>query len=243
MFDTIILLTGPVEEGPLAAALLRHNPHLAVLPAKTLDELNAIDARQLRRARLLSFATDVIVPGRILDQLGFGAYNFHPGPPSYPGWGPSHFAVYDRATAFGVTAHVMYEQVDSGPIIAVDLFGILAGISAESLEALAYARLTRQFFELAKPLSTSPQSPTPLPIQWCGRKNTRRHGVELCAIPENIAPDELERRISAFGVGRLGIAPTVRLHSRHLRHAATETAPMAHVASATADEPVAANPA
>ena len=183
MFDTIILLTGPVEEGALTTALLRQNPHLILRPVKTLEELDAIEPRRLRRARLIAFASTVIVPARILRRLGFGAYNFHPGPPNYPGWAPSHFAVYDRATSFGVTAHVMLERVDSGPIIAVDLFGIPSNISAESLEAMAYARLARQFFELAKPLATSPHAPPALPMQWCGSKSTQRQCAELCEIP------------------------------------------------------------
>jgi methionyl-tRNA formyltransferase len=48
---------------------------------------------------------------RAIARLGFGAFNFHPGPPSYPGWVPSHFALYERSTEFGATVHVMVEQV------------------------------------------------------------------------------------------------------------------------------------
>ena len=233
MFDTIILLAGPVEEGALTTALLRQNPHLVLRPVKTLAELDAIEPRRLRRARLIAFASTVIVPGRILNRLGFGAYNFHPGPPNYPGWAPSHFAVYDRATSFGVTAHVMLERVDSGAIIAVDLFGIPAGISAEALEAMAYARMARQFFELAQPLATSPHTLPALPIQWCGRKNTQRHCAELCDIPTHISRDELERRMAAFGDGRLGVAPTITLHGHEFRYVSAETATTAGMAGAT----------
>jgi methionyl-tRNA formyltransferase len=236
MFDTIILLTGPVEEGALTTALLRQNPHLILRPVKTLEELDAIEPRRLRRARLIAFASTVIVPARILRRLGFGAYNFHPGPPNYPGWAPSHFAVYDRATSFGVTAHVMLERVDSGAIIAVDLFGIPSNISAESLEAIAYARLARQFFELAKPLATSPHAPPPLPIQWCGNKSTQRQCAELCEIPVDISRDELERRMAAFGDGRLGVVPTFTLHGHQFRYVGAETAAAAAEAASHAAE-------
>ena len=61
----------------------------------------------LARARLIAFATPVIVPGRILASLGYGAYNFHPGPPQYPGWAPAHFALYEQANEFGATVHAM----------------------------------------------------------------------------------------------------------------------------------------
>jgi hypothetical protein len=85
MFDTIVLLTGPVEEAALAAVLRQHNPQLDIRPAKSLDELEAFEQSVLARARLVAFVTSVVVPARILGALGFGAYNFHPGPPHYPG--------------------------------------------------------------------------------------------------------------------------------------------------------------
>lgn len=218
MFDTIILLTGSVEQATLGTPLRQHNPLLIVRPAETLEDLNAIEQRQLRRSRLIAFASPVIVPGRVLRHLGFGAYNFHPGPPNYPGWAPSQFAIYDRATSFGVTAHVMHERVDSGPIVNVDLFDIPAGMSAEALDEMAYAQLARQFFALAQPLATNPEALPALPIQWCGRTNTRRHCAELCNIPIDISPDELERRMAAFGDGRLGVVPTITLHGQKFRY-------------------------
>lgn len=217
MFDTIILLADSVEVGPLSDALLRHNPHLTLCSATTLDDLNAIDAALLRRARLIAFASTVMVPGRILKRLGYGAYNFHPGPPNYPGSAPAQFAIYDRATSFGVTAHVMHERVDSGPIVAVDLFDVPAPVSPETLDTLAYTRLARQFFALAQVLATSPHALPPLPIQWCGHKGTKARCAALCEIPLDIADDELARRVAAFGDGRLGVAPTITLRGHRFR--------------------------
>jgi methionyl-tRNA formyltransferase len=240
MFDTIILLAGPVEAGALSTALLRHNPHLTLHLAKTLDDLDAIGPRRLRRARLLSFASPVIVPRRILDRLGFGGFNFHPGPPSYPGWAPAYFATYDRATTFGVTTHVMYERVDSGPIVAVDLFDVPATNSAETLEATAYARLTRQFFELAKPFATSPHAPEPLPVQWCGRRNTQRQLAKLCNIPADISREELERCVSAFGGEHRSLLPTLTLHGYQFRYVGAETTHLAKAAEINTARPVAA---
>jgi methionyl-tRNA formyltransferase len=66
MFDTIVLLTGPVEEAALATVLRRQNPRLDVRPAKSLDELEAFDQSVLARARLVAFVTSVVVPARIL---------------------------------------------------------------------------------------------------------------------------------------------------------------------------------
>jgi len=45
----------------------------------TLADVNALSPDVLARARLIAFVTSVIVPARVLDRLGYGAYNFHPG--------------------------------------------------------------------------------------------------------------------------------------------------------------------
>jgi methionyl-tRNA formyltransferase len=77
--------------------------------------------QKLGRSRLIAFVTTVIVSADILRAVGHGAFNFHPGPPDYPGWAPAHFALYDQAQVFGVTFHAMQALVDSGPILDADL--------------------------------------------------------------------------------------------------------------------------
>jgi len=236
MFDTVILLTGPAERIALPALLSKHNPRLTVLVVETLAELEVIDARILRRARLIGFLTSVIVPARILDQLGFGAYNFHPGPPNYPGRLPLHFAIYDGATGFGATAHVMAAAVDSGLIVGVELFDIPPNIGVLALEKLAFTASARLFWRLAQALATQRQPLDALPIRWCGRKSTRRMYQTMCDFPPDISKDEFERRMRAFGDGHLGVHPTTTLHGRRFRYIPAETeAPSLVPAEAEAD--------
>jgi methionyl-tRNA formyltransferase len=121
MFDTIILLTSAAVQPVFRSVLSAHNPDLTIIPAETLAELNALEPDRLARARLIAFVTGIIVPAKVLDGLGYGAYNFHPGPPAYPGWAPAHFALYERATEFGATAHVMAARVDEGPIVGAEM--------------------------------------------------------------------------------------------------------------------------
>ena len=166
MFDIVILLAGVVERPVLRSLLLGHNPLLTVMAVETREDLSALSFDQLARARLVAFVTPEIVPANILVRLGYGAFNFHPGPPAYPGWAPSHFALYDQAKEFGATAHVMVEQVDAGPIIDVELFPIPAEISVLGLEGLAYAHLALLFWRLAKSLATDPLPPPTCPIKW-----------------------------------------------------------------------------
>ena len=199
MFDTVVLLTGAAGRPVFTSVLSAHNPHLTIIPVETLAELNALAPGRLARARLIAYVTSIIVPAGVLDQLGYGAYNFHPGPPSYPGWAPAHFALYARATEFGATAHVMVDRVDEGPIVGVELFSIPRGASAASLEGMAYARLSYLFWRLAKPLAASSEPLPHLALGWSGRKSTRRDYAALCDLPSHIARDELDHRIEVFG--------------------------------------------
>jgi methionyl-tRNA formyltransferase len=222
VLDTIILLTGPVEAGPLTGVLRGHNARLDVRAAKSLADLEALAPDLLRRARLIGFVTDVVVPARILNALGFGAYNFHPGPPQYPGWVPAHFAIYDRAGTFGATAHRMIERVDAGPIIGVELFDVPPSTGVLGLQEMAFVQLARLFWRLAPKLAEQCEPLAELPVKWTGTKSTRAMYVAMCEIPVDISKEELERRIAVFGAGHYGIAPAVTLHGRVFRYAAPE---------------------
>jgi hypothetical protein len=217
MFDTIILLSGEPERRALPFALFGHNPRLQVRPVRTLADFDLLDSNLLARARLISFVTPVIVPGDILHRLGYGAFNFHPGPPEYPGWAPSHFALYHRATQFGVTAHVMVEKVDAGPIVGVERFSIPPNMTVLALEGLAYAHLARLFWSMAQPLACDPAPPRPLAIPWGAKKYSRREYRAMCDIPPDIPKDEFDRRLEVFGGNHFGMAPTIHLHGVEFR--------------------------
>lgn len=217
MFDTIVLLTGPAEQVALASVLRVHRRELTICPVTSSEQLAALDADVLRRARLIAFSSAVIVTPEVLTALGYGAYNFHPGPPDYPGWAPSHFALYDGATEFGATLHAMNESVDAGPIVEARRFPIPADIGVSGLEGLAYAHLAQMYWIFAEQLATEA---APLPAQslsWGPRKNTRRAYQAICDIPLDITRAEFERRMRVFGSQHFGVAPTIHLHGVEFR--------------------------
>ena len=183
MFDTIILLGGALERPIFMTVLSEHNPNLAIIPVETLADLNALEPETLAGARLIAFASSVIVPAKVLGRLGYGAYNFHPGSPAYPGFAPAHFALCARAAEFGATAHVMVARVDEGPIVGVEMFSIPPAASVASLEGMAYARLAYLFWILAGPMATCGQPLAQLPLRWGGKKNSRRDHAAICGIP------------------------------------------------------------
>jgi methionyl-tRNA formyltransferase len=212
MFDTVILLSSALERAIFMTVLSEHNPSLTIIPVETLADLNALEPDTLASARLVAFVTGVIVPADVLDRLGFGAYNFHPGPPGYPGFAPAHFALYQRAAEFGATAHVMSARVDEGPIVGVEMFSIPHSTSVIGLEGMAYARLAYLFWSLAARLATCSQPLAPLPLSWSGKKITRRDVAAICGGVADIPNDEPDRRIKLFGGHRSGTAPAIHLH-------------------------------
>ncbi|MBV5336414.1 methionyl-tRNA formyltransferase, partial [bacterium] len=110
-----ILLTSTIEACYLAGILSSFNPDLSVVWVRTREELERAVGDSSPSVRLIAFMTEVVVPAEILKRLEGPAYNFHPGPPAYPGKYPSAFALYDGAAGYGATAHEMRPLVDSGP--------------------------------------------------------------------------------------------------------------------------------
>lgn len=197
----IILLTGEREGPYLADHLKIHVPDLRVIHVSTRAALVDHFADAAPRRRLLSFTTNVVVPGRIIDACECGAYNFHPGPPSYPGVYPESFAVWEGATRFGATAHEMIKQVDAGRIVASEWFDISRDWGRMKVATLAFQALVRIFTQLAPALA---RDDAPLPLsgeKWSGPTHFKHQFETFCAIPPDISAEEYRRRYRAFGEG------------------------------------------
>ncbi|WP_152426744.1 formyltransferase family protein [Paramagnetospirillum caucaseum] len=194
MLDTILLLAGETERPVLAGWLRRAEPGIRVVAAGAVADLPA----DVSSARLVAFVFPEIVPGGVLRRLGYGAYNFHPGPPEYPGWAPAAFALYDGAATFGATLHEMAARADAGTICDVESFAVPAGCDLRRLEELAYAASLHLFERWAEAL-VSPLRPPRLPLRWGARQCTRKGFAELAGIPEGASEEERRRRARVFG--------------------------------------------
>ncbi|MFQ5764145.1 MAG: formyltransferase family protein [Rhodospirillales bacterium] len=202
MPEEIVLLTGEVEGPHFRVILESCNPALRVVHAQTLDALEAVCLAPPPKSglrRLISFATSVIVPKRVLDALGTPAYNFHPGPPTYPGSHAASFAVYDGAERFGATAHEMTEKVDSGPIVAVEWFEVPAGAKFMDLELLTYETLLKMFADLAPHLAGIDEPLPVLDVQWSGKRHTKAEFEAMKELEPDMDEAEIKRRYRAFG--------------------------------------------
>jgi hypothetical protein len=146
-----------------------------------------------------------------LNELDGPAYNFHPGPPAYPGSHPTALALYDRATHFGATLHEMVARVDSGPIVGTVDFRMPDGIGYADLARHAYQATIKLFLQAAPVLAGSDAPLMPLPIVWGDRRSTRGSIEAMCRLSGDIGPEELGRRAHAFGEVP-GLTLTISLH-------------------------------
>lgn len=127
--DVILICRVPQFVHAVSDGLRRHNRDVRIHQVADRPALDGIGLDVLLNSRIIGFTTDVIVPQWMLDATGYGSYNFHPGPPDYPGWAPISFAVYERARRFGVTAHHMEAKTDTGAIVGSRLFDVVENTS------------------------------------------------------------------------------------------------------------------
>ena len=66
---------------------------------------------------IICYRSYFLLPKQLLDRTRLFNINFHPGPPKYPGSGGINLALLNDDDHFGVTAHLMNEKIDAGPII------------------------------------------------------------------------------------------------------------------------------
>jgi methionyl-tRNA formyltransferase len=199
----ILLLSGETE-GPFLAAILRaHNARLQVDTLSTHEALAAACQEPLDGCRLVSFCSAVIVPDSVLRQLPGPAYNFHPGPPEFPGRYPSVFALYEGAERFGITVHEMAAKVDAGPIVAAEWFAIPSNCDLAKLEELAFAALVEKFRALSYHLAMIDRPMVRQPYRWGARKTKKADRDALCLITPDLDPTETARRRRACGLANV----------------------------------------
>lgn len=128
------------------------------------------------------------------------ALNFHAGPlPEFGGWAFYNVAILEDSPEYGCTCHHMDEGFDSGPLLEVRRFPIVARQeTAYSLERKAQAEMIRlfvDFCELAESGAELPKIPqAPGALRYLNAKEF----AALKRIPEHADADTIERYARAF---------------------------------------------
>lgn len=146
---------------------------------------------------LISFGTSVIVPESLLRRPELLAINVHPASPAFPGRDPHHFAVYEGATEYGATMHLMTSRVDDGAIIDVELFPVPEGATPVLLLSMAEDAAWRLMTRLFSRLAIGEEIQTLQNVSWRRRKTTRKMFLELCKVDGQMGEAEFTRRVRA----------------------------------------------
>jgi methionyl-tRNA formyltransferase len=145
---------------------------------------------------IISYLSRWVVPASLLKQARKAAFNFHPASPEYPGIGCNNFALYENATAYGVTCHHMEAKVDTGAIIAVKRFPLYPSDDVASLLTRTYEHQLELFYEIVGGISSG----QPLPSsdeKWTRKPFTREEFNELFIITPDMSEEEIAKRIRA----------------------------------------------
>ncbi len=94
---------------------------------------------------LISFLNSRYIDSTVRKKIKLGSFNFHPGPPDYPGFGCYNFALLDKVNFYGSTLHVINDKFDNGKIINVKKFKIsYKRIDLNKLIIMTHRNITKQ---------------------------------------------------------------------------------------------------
>lgn len=133
----------------------------------------------------------------LLDACKEGAINFHPAPPEYPGRGGATYAIYNRDEWYGITAHLMEPEIDSGPILAVYPIPIQPGIRPDQLHGIAI-RYVPVFAEEILALAAEDRLAPTTQHEWSRRPYTQADLDEFMRMSPTLPEPEMRRRIEAL---------------------------------------------
>lgn len=140
----------------------------------------------------------VILTQTLLNSVGIAAVNFHTGPPKWPGRGSCSFALFKGDAEFGVTAHLMTDQIDGGPIIKVVRFPILGNESCESLHERTLAKIPDLVRQVVRDLQASDWKPKCMPEQWERKALQQKDLMALMEVKEGESEEIVLRKVKAF---------------------------------------------
>ena len=149
---------------------------------------------------VISYMYRNLVKADVLALARRAALNFHCAPlPEYGGFGCYNRAILDEAREFGATCHYMDEGFDTGALLRVRRFPIVAEKeTALSLERRAQEEMVRLFSEFC----ALAESGAPLPRQVQDKSQqrylTERELADLKRIPDGADAETIDRYARAF---------------------------------------------
>ena len=200
-----------VERGCEVAAVVAGDPGDAADPqrldaaaerhgVRLTDEAQLYEDVEAGRLGGVDLVLSFLYPRRILApliELGT-CLNFHPAPlHDLRGLGGINLAILEGRAEWGVSAHFVDLDFDTGDLVRVDRFSVdSARATALSLDLESQARLLALFREVTDMALTG--EPLPREPQGAGRYVDRTECEDLRRVRPDDTPELLDRRIRAF---------------------------------------------
>lgn len=151
---------------------------------------------------IFCFRSHYILKKQLINKAKFAAINFHPGPPKYRGIGCVNFAIYNNEKKYGLTAHIISEKIDSGPILDVKRFKIKKNDTVNKLLNKTYDLQIMQFKKIIEKLFYNPKNINKLKLkssneQWSKKYYKRSDLNWLYKINPNFTSKKINRIIKA----------------------------------------------
>ena len=165
---------------------------------------------------IICFRTLYILPDALLAKARIAAINFHPAPPEYPGSGCINFALYDEVDAYGVTAHLMSKEIDSGKILEVRRFPVSKQDNLVTVLKTTHDELQELCSDFISKLASEGEGfvisklAEYKEVNWVGKARLIRELNALQTIEVDIEKSELERIIRSTYID--GFPPKIKIH-------------------------------
>jgi methionyl-tRNA formyltransferase len=165
---------------------------------------------------IFCFRSYFVLPAAVIAQAAIAAINFHPAPTEYPGSGCLNWALYDGATQYGVTAHIMNAAVDNGPIVECRRFPILPQDNVTTLLARAHQKTFDLIVDVTTGLALgggeflAAKLAAAAGERWCGKARRMSEIDRLQVVDVQCTKAELERVIRATSTP--AFPPKIQLH-------------------------------
>lgn len=176
---------------------------LTVVNSQRRGENLPIDTSNWTGDFIFSFRSLYVLPKSIIESAAIAAVNFHPAPVEYPGSGCLNFALYENAKNYGVTAHIMNETIDSGPVIECRRFPIFPSDSVDTLLERTHIKLLDLFFDVSADLVINGRAALEAKIRksshekWRGVATRLKDLEKLQVVPIDAPEEEVRRRVRA----------------------------------------------
>lgn len=179
-----------------------------------LEKINNIDF-------IFCFRSYYLLKKNILSKVKYQSINFHPGPPEYRGIGCVNFAILNDSKFYGLTAHLIDQEIDHGKIINVRRLKIKKNDTIQELLNKTYKLQILQIKKIVNHLLKKKCNIDELinenkKEKWSKKLYTRSDLNKLYVIKKNISKKNLKLRLRATITDKF--KPHVVLHKKKFYH-------------------------